>query len=174
MAANDPQRPPGEPAPSEPTQPKAAQEEQHGHPLLNQHNYHGIIDQRIAQAISEGQFSNLPGTGQPLRLDDDALVPEEDRAGNRLLKSSGFAPPWVEARNDIEEERAKLHTWLSEANRRWPHADKTARERLRAEYRTKLEELQRSILTFNLTAPPGVAHLRGLVIATELRKLGVS
>jgi len=172
MATNDPQVPPGGQVPPEPSQPKAAQEEQHGHPLLTQHNYHGIIDQRITQAISDGLFNNLPGTGQPLRLDDDSLVPEEDRAGHRLLKGSGFAPPWVEARRDIEEERAKLHAWLTEANARWPHADKTARERLRADYRSKLEDLQRSILTFNLTAPPGVAHERGLVIATELRKLG--
>lgn len=170
METNEQQRPQDGPAASPPT--PAQEEPQRSHPLLNQYNYHGIIEQRISQAFSEGQFDNLPGTGRPQRLDDDALTPEEDRAGHRLLKASGFAPPWVEARNDIEAERARLAAWLAEANARWPHADKAGRERLRSEYRGKLEELQRSILTFNLTAPPGVAHLRGLVMPSELRKLG--
>ncbi|GAB4199404.1 MAG: hypothetical protein OHK0022_19630 [Roseiflexaceae bacterium] len=135
-------------------------------------NYQSLVDQRIAQAAAEGHMDNLPGTGKPQRLDDDALVPEESRAGYRLLKSNGFAPPWAEAHKDIESERARLETWLAEANARWPRTNETQRTRLRAEYRRRLDDLQRTILTYNLTVPPGVAHMRGLVMAVELRKLG--
>jgi hypothetical protein len=51
-----------------------------------------LIDQRIAEAQRNGEFDNLPGAGKPLDLDDDAHVPEEDRAAYRLLKNSGFVP----------------------------------------------------------------------------------
>lgn len=51
-----------------------------------------LIDQRIAEAQRNGEFDNLPGAGQPLDLDDDPHVPEEDRAAYRLLKNSGFMP----------------------------------------------------------------------------------
>ncbi len=134
--------------------------------------YEGLIEERIAQAINDGLFNNLPGQGKPQRLDDDALVPEGERAGNRLLKASGFAPPWIEARSDIDEQRARLATWLADANHRWPHASEQRRAALRAEYRQKLQDLQRSILHYNLRAPSGIAHISGLRMDKEISKLG--
>ena len=136
------------------------------------HNYHSLIEQRFAQAEADGLFDNLPGQGQPLKLDDDSLVPEEYRAGFRLLKGSGFAPPWIEARREIADERTKLDTWLARANERWPRLDDVARAATRAEYRRKLDDLHRLILTYNLTAPPAAGHFEGLRLREELRKLG--
>ncbi len=86
-------------------------------------NYEGLIEQRIQQAQEDGLFDNLPGAGKPLKLDDDALVPMEDRAGHRLLKNSGFTLPWIAARQDIDEQRAQLDKWLAQANHRWPRLD---------------------------------------------------
>ena len=54
-----------------------------------------IAERRIAEAVSQGEFDNLPGAGRPLDLDDDALVPEELRAAYRILKNAGIAPPEV-------------------------------------------------------------------------------
>ena len=134
--------------------------------------YEGLIEERIAQAINDGLFSNLPGQGKPQRLDDDALVPEGERAGYRLLKASGFAPPWIEARNDIDEQRVLLAAWLADANSRWPYASAQRRAALRAEYRQKLQDLQRAIMHYNLRAPSGIAHISGLSMVKELGKLG--
>ncbi|HEX9369948.1 MAG TPA: DUF1992 domain-containing protein, partial [Roseiflexaceae bacterium] len=69
--------------------------------------YHQLIDQIIAKAQADGLMDNLPGQGQPLKLDADDLVRDEDRLAFRMLKSSGFAPPWIEARREIDEERAR-------------------------------------------------------------------
>jgi len=139
---------------------------------VTRHNYQSLIEQRIQQAHEDGLFDNLPGAGKPLDLDDDALVPAEDRAGYRLLKANGFAPPWIEARREIDQERAQVDTWLSQANRRWPHLDAAGRAALRVVYRRKLDDLQRLILTFNLKAPPGIAQLEMLRLPEELLKLG--
>jgi len=103
-----------------------------------------------------------------LKLDDDGLVPQEDRLGYRLLKSNGFAPSWIEARQEIEEERAQLAAWLAQANQRWPHADARGRAGLRVAYRRRLDDLQRKILNFNLKVPRGVDQLAALRLADEL------
>jgi DnaJ homolog subfamily C member 28 len=139
---------------------------------VTRHNYQSLIEQRMQQAQEEGLFDNLPGAGKPQKYDDDSLVPMEDRAGYRLLKANGFAPPWIEARREIEEQRADLGTWLEQANRRWSYVDATGRAALRVSYRRKLDDLQRLILTFNLKTPRGVEQLEILRVAEELLKLG--
>jgi hypothetical protein len=66
-----------------------------------------LVEQRIAAAAARGEFDDLPGTGAPLTLDDDALVPEEVRVANRILKNAGFVPPAVEqlrALRDLQNE----------------------------------------------------------------------
>ena len=54
-----------------------------------------IAEQRIAEAIANGELDGLPGAGKALELDDDALVPEELRVAHRILKNAGVAPPEV-------------------------------------------------------------------------------
>ena len=39
-----------------------------------------------AQAVSRGEFDDLPGAGRPLDLDHDPLVPEDLRLAYRMLK----------------------------------------------------------------------------------------
>ncbi|MEA3092535.1 MAG: hypothetical protein QOJ04_3877 [Caballeronia sp.] len=66
-----------------------------------------LVEQRISAAAARGEFDNLPGTGEPLEFDDDALVPEEVRVANRSMKNAGFVPPAVEhlrARRDLQSE----------------------------------------------------------------------
>lgn len=62
-----------------------------------------IAEARIQEALEKGQLSNLPGAGEPLKLDDDHMIPEELRAGYRLLKNAGFLPPELQLRKDIAE-----------------------------------------------------------------------
>jgi hypothetical protein len=89
-----------------------------------------------------------------------------------MLKNAGFAPPWVEARRALEDQRAGLQAWLAQANARWERLDDAGRARLRAEYRRRLDDLQREILTHNLTAPEAAGQMPGLQVAKELEKLG--
>lgn len=141
-------------------------------PAPRRPNHHDLLDQIIGKAQADGLFDNLPGQGQPLQLDADELVPQEDRLGYRMLKTAGFSPPWMEARRSIDEERARLNAWLDDARRRWLHLAPNGRASLQVAYKRKLADLQRMITNFNLTAPPGVDHLEGLRMADELAKLG--
>ncbi len=62
-----------------------------------------LAEQHIRAAQAQGAFDNLPGAGQPLRLDDDAAVAPELRTAYRLLKNAGYLPPELQLRRDIAE-----------------------------------------------------------------------
>lgn len=60
-----------------------------------------IAEERIRDAIRDGQFERLPGSGKPLNLEDDAMVPEELRISYRLLKNAGMIPEEMQLRKDM-------------------------------------------------------------------------
>jgi hypothetical protein len=60
-----------------------------------------LAEKKLLEAVSRGEFDDLPGAGRPLDLDDDALVPEDLRLAYRMLKNAGFVPPEVAALNEI-------------------------------------------------------------------------
>ncbi|AJJ18345.1 putative cytoplasmic protein [Yersinia intermedia] len=63
-----------------------------------------LIDQwaerYIIDAQQKGELDNLPGSGKPLQLDDDSLVPPELRAGYRLLRNAGYLPVELQDRQE--------------------------------------------------------------------------
>ena len=62
-----------------------------------------IAERRILEAIQEGAFDNLPGAGQPLKLEDDSHVPEDLRVAYKILKNAGFVPKEVLLRKEIAQ-----------------------------------------------------------------------
>ncbi|HVN43076.1 MAG TPA: DnaJ family domain-containing protein [Steroidobacteraceae bacterium] len=67
-----------------------------------------LVEARIREAASRGEFDNLPGAGRPVALDDDRMVPEELRVAYRLLRNSGHVPPELELRREIHSVEALL------------------------------------------------------------------
>jgi len=78
-----------------------------------------LIERRIDEARRQGAFDDLPGSGRPLELDDDRLVPEELRVAYRILRNAGFVPPEVEALRDVDAllGRALAHDRAADAAR---------------------------------------------------------
>ena len=76
-----------------------------------------LAEQRIREAVERGDFEDLPGRGEPLALEDDGLVPEELRAGYRLLKNAGFVPPELEQVRELREVEALIRQAEAEADR---------------------------------------------------------
>ena len=76
-----------------------------------------LVEQRIAAAAARGEFDDLPGAGAPLLLDDDALVPEEVRVANRILKNAGFVPPAVEQLRALRDLQTELDAVSDPATR---------------------------------------------------------
>ena len=76
-----------------------------------------LAEERIREAHARGEFDGLPGTGKPLELDDDAMVPEELRVAYRLLKNAGFVPPEIEAHRELRDVESLLRAAATEVER---------------------------------------------------------
>jgi hypothetical protein len=60
-----------------------------------------LAEQKILEAIKNGEFDNLPGKGQPLNLDDLRNVPPELRMEYKVLKNAGLLPEEMDIRKEI-------------------------------------------------------------------------
>lgn len=60
-----------------------------------------VIEQKILEAQRKGEFDNLPGRGEPQRLDDDSDIPEVSRMAYRILKNAGMVPEEVQLRKEL-------------------------------------------------------------------------
>ena len=76
-----------------------------------------IAEQHILQAMERGELEDLPGTGKPVALGDNRMVPEELRAGYRLLKNAGYLPPELESLREVRNLQALLASITDPADR---------------------------------------------------------
>ena len=60
-----------------------------------------IAETRIREAIAQGEFDNLPGSGKPLNLEEYFSTPEELRMAFSILKNANCAPAEVELLNEV-------------------------------------------------------------------------
>ena len=63
------------------------------------------IEELIQRAIQEGKFSDLPGKGKPLRLDENPHADPDWQLAYHLLKENSFSLPWLELRQELEIEQ---------------------------------------------------------------------
>jgi hypothetical protein len=60
-----------------------------------------IADNRIREALAQGEFENLPGAGKPLNLEEYFRTPEDLRMAFSILKNAGCAPAEVELLKEV-------------------------------------------------------------------------
>lgn len=62
-----------------------------------------IAERRIAQAIEDGTLNTDNWRNRPLPLDDDSFVPADLKMAYKILKNSGYLPPEVETRKEVQK-----------------------------------------------------------------------
>src|ERR1700756_919211 len=77
-----------------------------------------IIDEKIAEAMANGEFDNLPGKGKPLDLDGYFAAPEHLRMGYSILKSADIIPEEMELLKQIEGLKKSLDSCTSQIEKR--------------------------------------------------------
>ena len=92
-----------------------------------------LVEEKIRQAMANGEFDNLAGRGKPLDLDSYFATPEDVRLAYSLLKSSGFIPEEMALLKEIDSLKAAL--------------DKSSSEDERKQIKKKIDE---RVLKFNL------------------------
>jgi hypothetical protein len=76
-----------------------------------------FIEDRIAKAMAEGEFDNLPGKGRPVDLDAYFKTPEDLRVCYSLLKDGNFVPEEVQLLKDVEQLREQLDACSDDVER---------------------------------------------------------
>ena len=61
-----------------------------------------IAEQKISKAIEEGTLGGDEWKNKPLPLDDDQFVPDDLKMAYKMLKNSGYLPPEIEAKKEIQ------------------------------------------------------------------------
>lgn len=62
-----------------------------------------IVERKIQEAQQEGAFDNLPGSGAPIKLQDDSIVPEDLRLAYKILKNADCLPPELHLKKEIRQ-----------------------------------------------------------------------
>ena len=131
-----------------------------------------VAERKISDAIEEGVFENLPGKGQPVKLDEDPVTPAHLRAANKVLKNAGVLPDWVQTLKDLQAERGEVAAYrakLEAENRKRrvnlekaPSTHVAVRQfaewhvKSRTEYHRRLKSANDLILKLSLLAPTTV------------------
>lgn len=71
-----------------------------------------LAEQKIREAIKDGELDNLPGQGKPLDLSSDSQIPADLRMAYKILKNSGLLPEEM----DVQKEITSLETLIAACN----------------------------------------------------------
>ena len=71
-------------------------------------SFEKLVEEKIREAIANGEFDNLPGMGRPVNLEAYFATPEHVRIGHSILKSAGFVPAEVELLKEIQRFKEEL------------------------------------------------------------------
>ena len=141
--------------------------------------WESLIDQKIREAMEQGEFDNLSGKGAPIDLSENPFEDPDWRTAHRLLRNAGFAPAWIEERKDIEFEidaaRNQLkRVWTimqnaldtgneSEARARWDKA--------LASFRQQATQLNRRIVAWNPKVPASGFQRKRIEAEREIARI---
>ena len=141
--------------------------------------WESLIDQKIREAIEQGEFKDLSGAGQPIDLSENPFEDPDWRLAHRMLRNAGFAPAWIEERQDIDAdlERARVtlaRVWTVRQNAAGSAHSRSAEARwLKAldDFREQAAELNRRIDLWNLKAPGVGFHRQRIDVEREIDRI---
>jgi hypothetical protein len=137
-----------------------------------------VVEEKLAQARERGDFDNLPGEGQPLKVEVNVLAGDKALAYS-LLKNNQVAPPEIERGKEIDADLARAEALLVELRarrdvllRRATAAERRAytllRDKTEARYAETLRTTNSKILSFNIITP-ALLHRRMLDVERLMR-----
>lgn len=133
------------------------------------------IEEIIRRAMEEGKFDNLPGKGKPLNLDENPHIDPAWQLAYKMLAQHGFAPEWIETRQQIEEELAAARQALArswqwrQANAAGPLAPQEW-EQAQTRFKETAEALNKRIRDYNLTIPADAFYRPLIDIGREIAR----
>lgn len=129
-----------------------------------------LIDQLLEEARQKGIYDPEFRAERALEFDDLTHVDEADRVAFHVLKSNGFAPPFLEERKYLIQERKNLSDAAWVLHDRYANMPAAQQQMALQEMRHLLTDLWRRTLDYNLTAPVAF-QIEGVRVEYELGRI---
>lgn len=138
------------------------------------------IDRSIRKAMEDGEFSNLPGEGKPLKLDNDPYTPDDMQLAYKILRDNDLAPDWIMHGKELGAKHEGLLDDVRRAVRNYQRALTDPHMQARADgdwqnakkrLTTAVEKLNSEILSYNLKVPRGVTHRPLINLEREIQQI---
>jgi hypothetical protein len=136
-------------------------------------HWKSYIDKILEEARAKGIYDPTTVAKRALDIADDSLVPEHDRMAYHLLKSNGFAPPFIEERQRLSEDAQRLFAERDALKMRWAHLNPTQQRAALATCKARFVDLWRRTLDYNLQAPLAL-QIPGIRLEFELREFVIA
>lgn len=68
-----------------------------------------LAEQRIHQAMEQGDFKDLAGKGKPLELEDVSHIPEDLRMSYKIMKNAGLIPEEMQLQGELIKLQNLIH-----------------------------------------------------------------
>lgn len=138
-------------------------------------SWEDIVEEHISAAMERGEFEGLRGTGKPLKLEQDRLVPREHRLAYRIMRDNDVQPDWIMLKKQVEDQIKQARQHLFAASVRFAKimaehdgqpgiesikqrlAARDLRDEAKAVFRERIQRINRLIKELNLKVP--AAHL---------------
>ncbi len=141
--------------------------------------WESLVDQKIREAMEQGEFDDLAGKGAPIDLSENPFEDPDWRTAHRMLRNAGFAPAWIEERKYIDEELAAAQStlaraWLILTNALGTEQQSGAEirwERQFSSFRLQIGVLNRRILAWNLKTPNVNFHRPLIDVEKRLKEI---
>ena len=142
-------------------------------------HWESLVDQKIREAMEQGEFDDLAGKGQPLDTSENPFEDPEMRMAHRMLRNAGFAPSWIEERKDIDVEAEIARTDLARAWSILQRARDTEHqggagarwEKSLSSFRQQAADLNRRITAWNLKVPAVSFHRKLIDCEKEIDRI---
>lgn len=92
-------------------------------------SFNRLAENRIREAMEQGEFDNLPGAGQPISLEEYFNTPEELRMAYSVLKNANCRPLEVDLLNEIARLEQAVAAATDDATTRATHQRALANRR---------------------------------------------
>ncbi len=109
-----------------------------------------LSEDKIKQAIKDGEFNQLPGMGKPLQLEDLSHISPELRMSYKLMKNANMMEGDIELKKDI-------HT-IEELLSHFPEG--MEREKLQVQLNEKMLQLDKILKKRNAFSSPASAFYK--------------
>lgn len=156
---------------------------------MSHHNGFSPVERAIKEAMREGLFDNLPGTGKPLKMfsEEDPNTPEDMRLAYKIMKDNDIVPDWMMLGDVLTQQQEKIRHELARGLRAYRgalhdadrdgdlgkrHRANITWERLLGMFEELVQQYNHNILTYNLKVPHGVKKRHYMTIEAEIEKLG--